>query len=66
MKNLTRIQKTTLVLLFFYGIWEIAVWIWSKSLPDGDPVIRADLFLIYPVILVFIIISIIQFIKNKK
>ncbi|MCB0729251.1 MAG: hypothetical protein KDD00_17440 [Ignavibacteriae bacterium] len=66
MKNLTKIQKVTLLFIILYVVWEIAVQIWARSLPSGDPVIRADLIFIYPVLLIMIIISIVQLIISGK
>ncbi|HRI84062.1 MAG TPA: hypothetical protein PK536_01305 [Ignavibacteria bacterium] len=63
---MTKIQKFTLILLVLYGIWEIAVYIWSKNLPPNDPLIRADLILIYPLLIIMIIISIVQLIFSWK
>jgi len=64
---LTLLQKTTLGLLIGYVIWEIAVQIWIRQLPPSDPVIRADLIFIYPILLLFIFLSIWQYVhlKNK-
>jgi hypothetical protein len=65
MDNLTRIQKITISLIIAYAIWEISIWIWLNSLPEYDPIIRVDLLIIYPVLIVFIIISIFQYYKKK-
>ena len=69
MKNLTVIQKTTIILIILYIFWEIAVKVWERSLPPSDPVIRADLIFIYPLLLSFIVISLFQLIyrlvKNR-
>jgi hypothetical protein len=60
MKKMTRIQKITLVLILAAILWEIAVRTWMRSLPESDPVIRADLFFIITLLAVFITISVIQ------
>jgi hypothetical protein len=65
MKRLTRIQRITLVLIVGAIIWEIAVRIWMRSLPDHDPVIRVDLLLIIPLLLIFTGISIAQLLKKN-
>jgi len=65
MKKLTRIQLITVIALVAYGIWEIVVRQWAKSLPDGDPVIRADLVFILPVLAILVVISLIQLIRNR-
>ena len=61
---MTRIQKRTLVLLMAYGVWEIIVWQWAKKEPG--PIIRADLVFIYPVLAIFVIISLVQYFKKSK
>jgi hypothetical protein len=60
---MTRIQKITLSLLLAYGIWELIVWQTSKS--EQGAMIRADLLVIYPVLAILIIISLVQYFKNK-
>jgi hypothetical protein len=64
MSILTRIQKITISLIIAYVFWEIAIWVWAKSLTVSGPVIRVDLLIIYPVILTFIIISLYQYFKK--
>ena len=66
MKQLTKIQKLTLFFVIAYIVWEIAVYFWSSNLPKSDPVIRADLVFIYPLLAVFLGISIYQFVKSKE
>ena len=63
---MTRLQKVTLGLLFGYVIWEIAVRVWMSQLPPSDPVIRADLIFIYPILFVFILLSVWQYARSKK
>lgn len=65
-KNITKIQIATLILIIAYFIWEISVWQWSQTLTAPGPIIRVDLILIYPMLLVLIVLSIIQLIKKKK
>lgn len=65
MRKLTLIQKITVTSLILYILWEIAVRIWMTTLPPDDPVIRADLILILPVLIILIVISLIQFIIRK-
>ena len=60
---MTKTQIATLVLIIVYLIWEIAVQIWSRT--EVGPIIRADLLIIYPVLIILIIISLYQRIKNK-
>ena len=64
--NLTKIQWVTLVAILVYLIYEfILIPRWEATLPDSDPVIRADIFLIYPVLLILVVISAIQFFRKK-
>lgn len=65
MRKLTLIQKITVTCIILYIIWEIAVRVWMTTLPQGDPVIRADLILIFPVLIILIIVSFIQLIVRK-
>jgi hypothetical protein len=65
-RNITKLQTGTIVAIIVYLIWEYFVQQWSKTLPDGDPVIRVDLLLIIPVITGLLIASIVQTIKRKK
>ena len=63
---MTLLQKITLGLLIGYVIWEIAVRVWMSQLPPSDPVIRADLVFIYPILLVFVLLSVWQYVRGKK
>ncbi|MGB5315089.1 MAG: hypothetical protein WBN56_03755 [Robiginitalea sp.] len=64
--KLTKIQWVTLVAILAYLIYEfILIPRWEATLPESDPVIRADIFLIYPVLLILVVISAIQFIRKK-
>jgi hypothetical protein len=64
--NLTKIQWVTLVAILAYFIYEfILIPRWEATLPESDPVIRADIFLIYPVLLILVVISTIQFFRKK-
>lgn len=60
--KLTRFQKFTVGLLFFYIFWEIAVQIWSKS--EKTVVIRGDLAIIYPILLICLAISFFHYFKK--
>jgi hypothetical protein len=59
MQNLTKIQIATIVLIIAYIIWEIAVRLWSKS--QAGAIIRVDLMIIYPILVILIIISLYQY-----
>ncbi|MFD1314375.1 hypothetical protein [Namhaeicola litoreus] len=65
MKKFTKFQWITITLWIIYVVWELMVWIWAKSLPPSDPVIRADLLFIYPILAMFSGISVWQFLKSK-
>lgn len=65
--KLTKIQWVTVIAILSYLIYEfIFVRNWAAGLPESDPIIRADLFLIYPVLLILIIISLLQLIRRKS
>jgi hypothetical protein len=65
--KLTKIQWTTLAAIAAYLVYEFYfVARWEATLPESDPVIRADLIFIYPILLILIIISAVQFIRNKS
>jgi len=62
---MTKIQITTIVLILAYFLWELLVWFWIKGQPEsGGPIIRVDLIIIFPILLVLIIISLYQFFKK--
>ena len=64
MKKITKMQMVTIVAILLYIVWEIYIDIWSK--PQVGAIIRVDVFIIYPVLIALIIISIKQYIKNKR
>jgi len=66
MKNFSSIQRLTVALLIGYLFWEIGIWIWARKLPPHDPIIRVDLVIIYPLLLLFILISAYQYFKNNS
>lgn len=65
-KIITKTQIITIILLITYAIWEFYVYKWAKTLPEGDPVIRVDLIMIYPVLVILIVISLVQMVKNRN
>lgn len=65
MKTMTRVQRVTLALILVAIIWEIAVRIWMRTLPESDPVIRVDLFIIIPLLAIFMVTSVIQLLRNR-
>jgi len=56
---MTKVQIATIVLIIAYIIWEIAVRLWSKS--QAGAIIRVDLMIIYPILVILIIISLYQY-----
>ena len=60
---MTKTQIATGVLLATYLIWEVVVQLWART--EEGPIIRVDLLVIYPVLLILIIISLYQRIRNK-
>ncbi|MCZ4694557.1 hypothetical protein DWB61_05830 [Ancylomarina euxinus] len=65
MKKVTNIQIITFFALLAYIIWEFYVWNWAISQEYGGAIIRVDLVIILPVLLVLIIVSLVQFFRKK-
>lgn len=63
MKKITKIQLFTIIFLIAYAVWEVAVQIWARGV--AGPIIRIDLIFIYPISVLLVVLSIIQFIKRK-
>ena len=61
----TSIQRLTIVMLIAYIFWEIGIWIWSRNIPPGDPLIRVDLIFIYPFLIILILVSVYQYFKTN-
>jgi hypothetical protein len=59
---MTKIQKTTIALIIVYTVWETSVQYWAKD--ETTAVIRVDLIIIYPILLVLILISIWQYFRK--
>jgi hypothetical protein len=64
MQKITKVQIITIFLIFAYFMWELVVWFWARSEDINGAIIRVDLLIIYPILLIFIIISIYQFFKK--
>ncbi|WLR58856.1 hypothetical protein [Guptibacillus hwajinpoensis] len=64
MRKITKVQTSTILLIMGWCIWEIYVWQWAKT--QVGAVIRVDLLLIIPIVLIMTIISVIQIFKNSK
>lgn len=60
---MTKTQIATLVLLATYLIWEVIVQVWSVTVED--PIIRFDLLIIYPVLIILAISSVYQIMRKK-
>lgn len=60
-------QIITLILLIAFAVYELFyIPQWLESLSDDNPPIRTDLILFTPILIICVIISVIQFIKNRK
>ena len=62
--KLTKLQIATIIIFVIYFIWEVTVQLWARAI-EG-PVIRVDLVLIFPVLLLMIILVVIQRIRKNK
>ena len=65
--KLTVLQIITICGLIAFGIYEL--WYlpgWMATLSPDDSVIRTDLIIFVPVLIILIIISVIQFFRRKK
>lgn len=64
MKRITKTQIITIVSLIIYTVWELYLIKWNAG--EIGPVIRVDLLIVYPILLLLITFSIIQlYIYNK-
>ncbi len=61
---MTKVQWITIILIIAYIIWEFIVQRWAASTHE-DNMIRVDLVIIYPVLIIMIIISVYQYFKTK-
>ncbi|SEQ51161.1 hypothetical protein SAMN05421824_1848 [Hyunsoonleella jejuensis] len=62
-KKITTIQWATMAFIMLYLLWEFVVLSsWKEN--TAGPLIRVDLLILYPMILIGIVISIIQFLKR--
>ena len=59
---MTKIQKTTLWLVALYLVWESSIQYWAKD--ETTAVIRVDLIMIYPILLVLVLISAWQYFRK--
>ncbi|WFD10358.1 hypothetical protein [Tepidibacter hydrothermalis] len=64
MKKITKTQITTIIFLISYGIWEFYVARWAAT--ESGPIIRVDLVVIYPILILFIFLSLGQLFKRKN
>lgn len=63
--KLTKVQWVTIGLIVFYLLWEFVILASWKAETEG-PLIRVDLLLIYPLIVIMVIISIWQYLKKSR
>lgn len=67
MKKITKFQIVTLVAFAAYLFYEfVLVRRWASSLPESDPIIRADLIFIYPVLALLALVSLYQLFRKGK
>ena len=67
MKKITKFQIVTLVAFAAYLFYEfVLVRNWASGLPESDPIIRADLVLIYPVLALLALVSLYQLFRKGK
>jgi hypothetical protein len=66
LRKLSLLQKITIAAIVIYAIWEVIIQIWMRTLPERDPVLRIDLLLAYPVLLILIVSSVVQMLIRKK
>ena len=64
-RKLTKVQWVTLGLILFYLIWEFVILASWKAETEG-PLLRVDLLLMYPLIVIMVIISIWQYLKKSR
>ncbi|WP_392486140.1 hypothetical protein ACER0A_010930 [Haloimpatiens sp. FM7315] len=64
MKKITKTQIVTIISLILYAVWELYVAKWAKT--EVGPIIRVDLIIIYPILIVLIGLSIRQLLTRKK
>ena len=56
----------TLVVIVFTCVWEFYMQQWMVAQPDdGDAVIRVDSFVLWPLVLTLVAVSLFQFFKKK-
>jgi len=67
MKKITKFQIVTLVAFAAYLFYEfVLVRRWASGLPESDPIIRADLIFIYPVLALLALVSLYQLFRKGK
>lgn len=64
MKKITKTQIVTIISLILYAIWEFYAATWAKT--EAGPIIRIDLLIIFPILIVLIVLSIRQLFTRKK
>ena len=57
----------TIVIIVFAIVWEYYIKQWQAAQAEGaDPIIRVDLFVLYPLIVTLVALSLFQLFKKKK
>lgn len=62
--KITKIQITTILLIIAWVIWEFSVSKWAET--ESGPIIRVDLVIIIPIMLIMLLISLYQLFKKNK
>lgn len=67
MKNLKRnlLYGITVIVLVLVLIWEYYMQQWISAQPDSSSVMRVDLFVIYPLVITLVALSLYQMFRKK-
>lgn len=64
MKKITKTQLITIIAFILYAIWEFYVAKWAET--QIGAIIRVDLLIIYPILILLIALTIRQLFGSKK
>ncbi len=59
------LYSITVVVIIFSIVWEYYVQQWEAFQPEGGAVIRVDLFVLYPLVITLVALSLYQLFKKK-
>jgi len=55
----------TVVVIIFAGVWEYYIRQWESFQPEGkEAIVRTDLFVLYPLIITLVVLSLYQIFKK--